>query len=45
MKRETGVPVLAVLTLNDIVEGVKKLGKGEEAKQMEEYRKQYGASD
>lgn len=45
VKRETGVPVLAVLTLNDIVEGVKKLGKHDEVKQMEEYRKQFGATD
>lgn len=45
VKRETGVPVLAVLTLNDIVDAMKKLGRNEEVRRMEEYRKQYGASD
>lgn len=45
VKRETGVPVLAVLTLNDIVDGMKKLGRQDEVVRMEEYRKQYGASD
>lgn len=43
--RETGVPVLAVLTLGDMIEGMRGLGRGEEVKRMEEYRKQYGASD
>lgn len=43
--RETGVPVLAVLTLGDMIEGMRKLGREDEVKRMEEYRKQYGASD
>ncbi|KXS96750.1 hypothetical protein AC579_3322 [Pseudocercospora musae] len=45
VRRETGVPVLAVLTLDDIVEAVKKLGMHEEVKQMQNYRSRYGASD
>ncbi|KAI5366031.1 Putative Phosphoribosyltransferase domain-containing protein [Septoria linicola] len=45
VRRETGVPVLAVLTLEDIIAGAHKLGKSDEVKQMEEYRKQYGATD
>lgn len=45
VRRETGVPVLAVLTLEDIIAGAEKLGMGEEVKKMEEYRRQYGAAD
>lgn len=45
VKRETGVPVLAVLTLGDMIEGMKKLGRTDEVQKMEAYRKQYGASD
>lgn len=42
---ETGVPVLAVLTLADLIEGVKGLGSQEDVAKMEEYRAKYGASD
>jgi len=45
VRRETGVPVLAVLTLSDMIEGIKSLGKGDEVRRMEEYRAQYGAQD
>ncbi|EME38437.1 hypothetical protein DOTSEDRAFT_181593 [Dothistroma septosporum NZE10] len=45
VKRETGVPVLAVLTLEDMIAGLNKLGKQTEVAKMQEYRKQYGASD
>lgn len=45
VRRETGVPVLAVLTLDDIVEGMRKMGREEEVKAMEEYRRKYGATD
>lgn len=44
VRSETGVPVLAVLTLDDLVDGMRHLGRDEEVKQMEEYRKRYGAS-
>lgn len=43
VSEETGVPVLAVLTLADLIEGVKALGSAEEVKRMEEYRQRYGA--
>jgi len=36
---------LAVLTLQDIIDGMQKLGRGEEVEQMEAYRAQYGADD
>lgn len=45
VRRETGVPVLAVLSLDDIVEGMRKLGRQEEVKSIEEYRSKYGATD
>ena len=39
--RELGVPVVAILTLEDIIGGV----DGEEKLRMEEYRARYGAAD
>lgn len=45
VRQETGVPVLAVLTLSDIIEGMKKMGRTDEVQKMEAYRTQYGASD
>jgi len=45
VKRETGVPVIAVLTLSDLIAGMKKLGRDEEVDAMQEYYKQYGAKD
>jgi len=38
------VPVVAVLTLDDIVEGYKKIGTEEDIKSLEEYRAKYQAS-
>ena len=45
VRRETSVPVLAVLTLEDIINGLNQLEKQDEVAKMQEYRKQYGASD
>lgn len=45
VRRETGVPVLAVLTLGDVIEGMRGLGREEEVKAMESYRAKYGAKD
>ena len=45
VRRETGVPVLAVLTLGDVIEGMRGLGRGEEVRAMEAYRAKYGARD
>jgi orotate phosphoribosyltransferase len=39
-----GVPVVAVLTLDDIVEGFKKIGTKEQIQELEEYRAKYQAS-
>lgn len=45
IRRETGVPVLAVLSLDDIIAAMKDLGRGDEVKQMEQYYAQYGTRD
>ncbi|KAK5163258.1 orotate phosphoribosyltransferase [Saxophila tyrrhenica] len=45
VRRETGVPVVAVLTLGDIVKGMEGLGRTEEVEAMKEYYAKYGARD
>lgn len=45
IRRETGVPVLAVLSLNDIVLAMKDLGRNDEVKQMQDYYARYGTHD
>lgn len=41
VRRETGVPVIAVLTLRDIIAGMRKLGRDAEVLQMQEYYEKY----
>lgn len=45
VRRETGVPVLSVLSLKDLIEGMKAMGREEEVKMMEDYYRQYGTQD
>jgi len=45
IRREYGIPVVAILTLDDIVEGMRAVGSEEEVRRMEEYREKYRASD
>lgn len=47
LRKELGVPVFAILTLDDIIDGVKnkKLTSAEITKDIEEYRTKYKASD
>ncbi|EMC93462.1 hypothetical protein BAUCODRAFT_240808 [Baudoinia panamericana UAMH 10762] len=45
VRRETGVPVMAVLTLDDLIVGMRQLRREDEVKQMEAYREQYKPSD
>lgn len=45
VQRRYGVPVLACLTLDDILEGYKAKGTEEEIKALEAYREKYRASD
>jgi len=41
VRRETGVPVMAVLTLADLIEGMKRLGRESEMRSMQEYYEKY----
>ena len=45
VRRETGVPVLAVLTLQDLIEGMEEKGRTEEVRQMREYYEKYKPSE
>jgi len=45
LKREYGIPVLAILTLDDIIGGLKGIGSEDDIRRMEEYRARYKASD
>lgn len=45
VRRESGVPVLSVLTLTDLIAGMKARGRFEDVEAMQEYYKQYGAQD
>ena len=45
IRREYGIPVLSILTLNDIINGLKGRISDEEIKSMETYREKYKASD
>jgi orotate phosphoribosyltransferase len=41
VRKETGVPVLAVLTLADLIKGMNGMGRDEEVRLMEEYYQKY----
>jgi len=45
LRKEYGIPVLSILTLDDIIEGLKGSGSEEDIRRMEEYRAKYKASD
>jgi orotate phosphoribosyltransferase len=45
LRREYGIPVLSILTLDDIIEGLKGIGSEKDIRSMEEYRAKYKASD
>ena len=45
IRREYGIPVLAILTLDDIIEGLRGKISQEDIMSMEEYRAKYKASD
>ncbi|KAL2061830.1 hypothetical protein VTL71DRAFT_7208 [Oculimacula yallundae] len=45
IRKEFGIPVLAILTLDDIIGGLKGVVGDEDVKRMEEYRAKYKASD
>ena len=41
VRRSLGIPVIAVLTLNDLIKGMKALGKNDEVRKMEDYYQKY----
>lgn len=45
IRKEYGLPVVAILTLDDIIEGLEGGNRDEDLKKMEEYKKMYKASD
>jgi len=45
VRKQYGIPVLAILTLDDVVEYLRSLGGEEDLKRLDEYREKYKASD
>jgi orotate phosphoribosyltransferase len=45
IRKEYGIPVLSILTLNDIIRGLKRNISDEDIRRMEQYRAKYKASD
>jgi orotate phosphoribosyltransferase len=45
VRKQYGIPVLSILTLDDIVEYLRSLGGEEDLKRLDEYRAKYKASD
>lgn len=45
VRKTYGIPVLSILTLDDIVDYMKSIGTEEDVKRMEEYRQKYRATD
>ncbi|KAF1998797.1 orotate phosphoribosyltransferase [Amniculicola lignicola CBS 123094] len=45
LRKQYGVPVLAILTLDDIIEYLRALGNEEDLKRLDAYREKYKASD
>ena len=45
VRKQYGIPVLAILTLDDVVEYLRSLGSNEDLKRLDEYRERYRASE
>ncbi|KAG5929293.1 orotate phosphoribosyltransferase [Claviceps africana] len=45
LRKEYGIPIFAILTLDDIIEGMKSFASEDDSKRTEEYRQRYKASD
>jgi orotate phosphoribosyltransferase len=45
VRKQYGIPVLSILTLDDVIEYFKSLGTEDDLKRLEEYRAKYRASD
>jgi orotate phosphoribosyltransferase len=42
VQKEFGIPVLAILTLNNVIEYLKSRASGDDIQRLEQYRKEYG---
>ncbi|KAI9761070.1 MAG: Nucleolar GTP-binding protein 1 [Chaenotheca gracillima] len=45
VRKKYGVPVLSILTLDDIIEGLSRIGSEEDVRRLGEYRKRYRPSE
>lgn len=45
IRKEYGIPVLSILDVDDIIGGLRDIGREEDVRRMEEYREKYKASD
>ncbi|KAK0714640.1 orotate phosphoribosyltransferase [Lasiosphaeris hirsuta] len=45
LRKEYGVPIIAILTVDDIIAGVKRLATEDDVKKIQEYQAKYRASD
>ncbi|KAG5961131.1 orotate phosphoribosyltransferase [Claviceps arundinis] len=45
LKKQYGIPIFSILTLDDIIEGMKSFASEDDIKRTEEYRQKYKASD
>ncbi|KAI9848841.1 MAG: orotate phosphoribosyltransferase [Sclerophora amabilis] len=45
IRKSHGVPVLSILTLDDIIEGLSNLGSEDDVRRLAEYRRRYRASE
>lgn len=45
LRKEYGIPIFAILTLDDIIEGMKSFASEDDIKRTEEYRSKYKATD
>ena len=45
IRKELDIPVLAVLTLDDIISGIREMGSVEDLKRLEEYRMKFKAAE
>ncbi|KAK7418383.1 orotate phosphoribosyltransferase [Neonectria punicea] len=45
LRKEYGIPIVTILTLDDIIEGMKSIASEDDVKRTEEYRQKYKATD
>ena len=45
LRKEFNIPIFAILTLDDIIEGMKSFASAEDVQKTEEYRAKYKATD